>query len=187
MAYDFDEYYDLREEFIYALDNQYSVNTDLNPYDPTGQISRMASRGDSKAKILELLESNSVYKKNKQLVDSMDEVEDPIEQAVLVLFKELEQAIASLGDPPAPINVREMAASALESTYGGTQEVAQMIRDGASSREVLEALDKIPSWSTALQDYMTKEYVENVQNYQVHRWATFTDLMNIIKDTDLYK
>jgi hypothetical protein len=187
MAYDFDQYYDLREDFIYTLGNQYSVNTDSNPYDPTGQISRMASRGDAKSKILELLEANSVYRKNKQLLESTDEVDDPIEEAVLLLFKELEQAVAELGDPPTPINVREMAADALESVYKGSESAAQMIRDGASSADVFKALDEVESWSNALEDYMTKDYVENTQNYQINRWATFADLVDIIRDTDLYK
>jgi hypothetical protein len=187
MAYDFEQYLNLREVFIYELGNQHSVNTRSNPYDPTRQISRMASRGDAKSKILELLEANSVYRKNKQLLGSPDEVDDPIEKAVLLAFKELVEAAEGLEDPATPIDVREMAADALESTYEGSETVAQMIRDGASSLEVFKALDEVPSWSDALQDYMTKEDVEYVQKYQINRWATFADLVDIIKDTDLYK
>jgi hypothetical protein len=187
MAYEFDEYYDMREEFIYALDSQHAINADFNPYDPTGQIGRMASRGDSKSKITELLESNQFYRKNKELLADEDQVQDPIERAVLILFKELQQALSGLGDPPAPIDVREMAADALESSYEGSDGPAQMIRDGALSSEVFEALDGVPSWSEALQDFLTREYVENTQNYQIYRWATLKDIMDIIKDIDLYK
>jgi hypothetical protein len=187
MAYDFDQYLDLREVFVYELGNQHSVNTRSNPYDPTGQISRMASRGDAKSKILELLEANSIYRKNKQLLESPDEVDSPIEEAVLLAFKELVEAAENLEDPATPINVREMAAAALESTYEGSEAVAQMIRDGASSLEVFKALDEVPSWSDALQDYITKEDVEYVQKYQINRWATFADLVDIIRDIDLYK
>jgi hypothetical protein len=187
MAYDFDQYLSLRETFIYELGNQHFVNTRSNLYDPAGQITRMAARGDAKSKILELLEANSIYRKNKQLLESPDEIDDPIEKAVLLPFRELVEAAEGLEDPATPINVREMAADALESTYEGSEAVAQMVRDGASSLEVFKALDKIKSWSDALQDYITKEDVEYVQKYQVNRWATFEDLMNIIKDTDLYE
>lgn len=186
MAYDFDEYYSLRENFINTLDNQYSINSSSNPYDPSGVISRMASRGDSKDRIIKMLEDNPVYRKNKELVGNMDSVEDPIEQAVLFTFKELEQAVSTLGDPPSPVNVREMAAKALEESYEGSEQQAEMIRNGASAAEILESLDSVPSWSDAERDFLTKEEVEYVQSYQVNRWATFKDILDIIKDLDLY-
>jgi hypothetical protein len=187
MAFDFNKYYDLRENFIYVLDGQYSINTKVNPYDPTGQISRMAARGDSKAKILELLEANSTYRANVKLLESTDEDQDPIEKAVLILFKELKEEVDTLEDPPAPVDVREMAAESLELAYEGSQDAAQMIRDGASSVDVFKALDNVPSWSDTLQDYMSRMEVEYVQRYQYEKWSTFEDVMDIIKDTDLYK
>jgi hypothetical protein len=186
MAYDFDEYYFLRENFINTLDSQYSINSSSNPYDPTGVIGRMASRGDSKTKIIELLEANPVYVKNKELSQNMESIEDPIERAVLFTFKELEKAVSTLGDPPAPINIREMAAKALEESYEGTDEQAKMIRDGAPAVDILKSLDSVSSWASAERDFLTKEDVEYVQSYQVNRWATFKDILDIIKDLDLY-
>lgn len=186
MAYDFDQYYSLRENFINTLDNQYSINSSSNPYDPTGVISRMASRGDAKAKIIEMLESNPVYQKNKELASSPESVDSPIEEAVLFTFRELEKAVSTLGDPPSPINVREMAAKALEESYEGSEEPARIIKSGGSAAEVLKSLDSVESWSKAERDFLTKDDVEYVQSYQVNRWATFKDILDIIKDLDLY-
>lgn len=187
MSYNFDEYYDVREEFIYALDSQHSVNTDTNPYDPTGQISRMAARGDSKSKIIELLNKNSIFVANKARLADKSSATDPIELAVLMIFEELVQALDGLGDPPSPIDVREMAASALESAYAGSEAPAAMIRSGAKAKDVLESLDDIPSWSDALDDYVTRADVEYVQSYQINRWGTLKDTLDIIRDIDLYR
>lgn len=186
MSYNFDEYYDVREEFIYALDGQHSVNTNINPYDPTGQISRMASRGDSKLKITELLNKNSIFVANKARLADKSSVTDPIELAVLMLFEEFVQALDGLGDPPSPIDVREMAASALESFYVGSEAPAAMIRAGATSKDVLQSLDDVSSWSEALDDYITRADVEYVQTYQINRWGTLKDVLDIIRDIDLY-
>ncbi len=187
MSYDFDQYLGLREWFIYELDNQYSAITGINPFDPDGRISRMASRGDPKSKILEQLAENPLYIRYQRLLGFPSEVENPEESAALLLFAELIAALTDLEDPPVPIDVRLMAAEALESIYEGTRQVAQMIREGSSSREVFKALAEVPSWLDAENDYISRYEVSFADRHQIERWGNYVDLSKIILDIDLYE
>lgn len=178
------DYYSSRDAFLDLLDEQVSLSTDYSLYDTDGKITRMVNRGDSRERIEEELLKNSIFKANLESINETPS--DPFEAAAQLRFKDFYQGLKDIVNTPEEVNYRE-AASELVEPYDNTGVVDELINTGASSYQVLKALEASPLWMEHLQDYLTSRDVELPSDDQRTRWAKFYEVVESVRDLDDYR
>lgn len=151
--------------------------------DPTGKITHMIERGDSKEKVFQALEQTTLYQSRKELLGAPIDADDFESQLAVFQFNELNDTLNAMLDPEvAP----DFAANAKEAIapYDEDGSIARLIDSGAGSADVFAALDFSDSWVEAYKDYATRDDVQTPRIAQETSWNTFRNVVNTIKDLD---
>ena len=127
----------------------------FNLYDSKNKLERMISRGDSRDRIVSYLESDPAYKASFASMNFPITSNNPYAQYAREQFKTFHQAVFSLENSPALVDLRANAADAI-SKYDESGLVAKAITAGASAKYVLEALESNFNFSSDHEGYLAE-------------------------------
>jgi hypothetical protein len=176
---------DNEEDYMYsrmALDGALALDSN-RLIDTTGKISRMISRGDSKQKIQEAFNKSTLFNSRMDVLNEMGS-ETSLDMVVTIAeFQELLDALENLLDPAEPVDLIELAKSAV-SKYDDNGTVQDMISGGSKSKEIFEALNNSDGWREDFVDFTTRDDVQTPSLSQSASWNTFISVVAAIKDLD---
>ncbi len=175
------DFLDSRYEFVYNLGNQVSINTGKPLYKASNTIARAALLGVAKEEIVRMLENDPTFVANKNLLDNFNSIEDTFEKAKLLDFKDFYESLQAMRDPETPTSIRRELSSVL-SKYQDTDTALYELENGATAKEIFEALKESKSWTEDAQDFLSRGYVELPTNRQRARWLEFGKAVDLIND-----
>jgi hypothetical protein len=149
--------------------------------DPIGKIAHMIQRGDSKDRIIQEISKGTLYQSRKELAENPAEGDDFAAQMAAFQFNELNEALNSMLDPAEAPDTIAIAKEAI-APYDEDGSIARLIDSGADAETVLQALDFSENWLEAMDDFNTKDDVENPRLAQEETWNTIRATLNAIKD-----
>lgn len=141
-------YWQARSEALELLNRQSALTASAGiSIDPTGLVARMVHRGETSENILNVLKSNQTFRDSLSLLDEDLTETDPISQAAQTQFAALYASISSLPKSSVPVDLKALAASAIESYDDEEGTLARVIEAGASSEYVFSLLEDNAAWA----------------------------------------
>ena len=142
-------YWQARSEALELLNRQSALTASAGiSIDPTGLVARMVYRGETSDNILNVLKGNQTFRDSLSLLDEDLSETDPISQAAQTQFAALYASISSLPKSPVPVDLKALAASAIESYDDEEGTLARVIEAGASSEYIFSLLEDNEAWAS---------------------------------------
>jgi hypothetical protein len=141
-------YWQARSEALELLSRQSALTASANiSIDPTGLVARMVYRGETSDSILTVLKSNQTFRDSLSLLDQDLADADPMSQAAQTQFAALYASISSLPKSSIPVDLKAIAASAIESYDDEEGTLAQVVEAGASAEYIFSLLENNEVWA----------------------------------------
>lgn len=182
-----DSYLESRYNFVSELSEQTSLTSGESLYDKKGTISRAALLGIPKSQIEKVLEKNTIFRANKNLMSDSSAIVDPIEKAQLLKFKDFYQSLVDMEDLEEKVTIRKVVSERLSSKYSDIDAALFELDNGGSAKDIFDALLESPKWKDHAGDYLSKEYVELPAQKKRIQWSEFKEIVDLINDIKYFE
>jgi hypothetical protein len=131
----------------------------------------MVHRGDTSEHILSVLKDNPIFRDSLSLLEEDLTDADPISRAAKVQFEALYASILSLPKASAPVDLQEIAASAVKKYDDEDETLARVIRAGASAEYIFSLLEDNELWAQDFQTWTESTEDDNMPVFASAYWS----------------
>ena len=180
-----DIYEQSRADLLNIVVQQQSLTASgAHPFDvEQNRLARMIYRGDSRDRIARELAKNEDYQRSLALLEN-DAPTDPYTEYAKAEFAAFQDALTNLVDPEVPVDLRAIAASAMEKYDDENGSIQTAILAGASSSYIEKLLEGNHKWESDFSYWEASEDISNPSEEMASRWAQFSATYWTLKDLD---
>ena len=180
-----DLYSESRNHLLSIVVQQQSLTASgAHPFDvEQNRLARMIYRGDSRDRIARELAKNEDYQRSLALLES-DTPTDPYTEYARAEFAAFQDALTNLADPEVPVDLRAIAASAMEQYDDENGSIQTAILAGASSSHIENLLKDNHKWQGEFSYWVAGADVSEPTEEMESRWSKFSAVYWTLKDLD---